>query len=160
MATYGSSIQIPPGHLFNRSAHSAEPTPSACVFVHWFLGVLVCCGLRCPPRSGSQEVCSLQLATRQFRGLHNGLKRVPWMPSWLPEGLERAMSSQRWAKMAPRWAQDGSRKCFAASCQCSAHPFCSSWVVLGFPWPFLGSPRGHLEANLGLRRAAVGMRCG
>ena len=35
-----------------------------------------------------------------------------------------------------------------------------SWAVLGPPRPFLGGPRGHLEANLGLRRAAVGMRCG
>ena len=125
--------------------------------VRWCLG---CCGLHGSPRSGSQEVCSLQLATRQFRGLLKGLKQVPWMPSWLPEGFARAKSSQRWAKMAPRWAHHGSRICFAASCQCSAHPFCSSWVVLGFPWPFLGSPRGHLEANLGLRRSAVGMRCG
>ena len=35
-----------------------------------------------------------------------------------------------------------------------------SWAVLGLPWPFLGGPRGHLEANLGLRRAVVGMRYG
>ena len=24
-----------------------------------------------------------------------------------------------------------------------------SWAVLGLPWPFLGGPRGHLEANRG-----------
>ena len=36
-----------------------------------------------------------------------GLKTASWMTSWLQDGLERAKSSPRWPKMAPRSGQKG-----------------------------------------------------
>ena len=72
--------------------------------------------------------------------------------------------------MAPRWAANGHETLWLNPRGGQGLPgdlghlvgpiLGPSWAVLGLPWPFLGGPRGHLEANLGLRRAVVGMRCG
>ena len=91
----------------------------------------------------------------------DGLRKAAWKPRSLQDGVEVAKLSPRWSKLAPRWAQDGSKNYLAWITRCAAQGFgpilASSWALLGSPWPFPGGPRGHLEANLGLRGAAVGM---
>jgi len=67
-------------------------------------------------------------------------------------------------KMAPRWAPESSKKYFARIARCVSALFGSilgpSWAILGPPWPFLGGPGGHLEADFGLGRLALGVQGG
>ena len=135
--------------------------------VHWCFGVLVVgvCVVfqdlvveKFEGRS-LERACKVAIL-RSGSGLE-GWKMAAWKPRSLQDGVEGAKLSPRWPKLAPRWAQHGSKNYLAWITRCAAQGFgpilASSWALLGSPWPFLGGPRGHLEANLGLRRAAVGM---
>ena len=109
-----------------------------------------------------QKACEV-VVRRSCCGLE-GLKKATWIANWCRDWLEGAKLSAKWPKLAPRWAQEGSRNYLAGFCRCLAALFGPilgpSWATLGPPWPFLGCPRGPLEAYLGFRRAAVDMICG
>ena len=104
---------------------------------------------------GKLEVRSLERACnvailRSGCGL-GGWERAAWKRSWLQDGVEGAKLSPGWPKLAPRWAQKGSRNYLGSSGRCPSPLFKAHLgPILGPPWPFLGGPRGHLEASLGL----------
>ena len=66
----------------------------------------------------------------------------------------------KWPKMGPR----GLQKVSCAIYPLRGGPFGvhlgPPWAILGPPWPFLGGPGGHLEADLGLGRLALGVQGG
>ena len=68
------------------------------------------------------------------------------------------------SKMAPRWAQEGSRNYLARFTRNASALFGPilgpSWAILGPSWPFSGGPGGHLEADVGLGRLDLGVQGG
>ena len=100
-----------------------------------------------------------------------GTRRAQDNPRWAQDGVRKGRgTTTKYCKilvgafLAPTWAQEGSNKYLAGFCRCPSplsDPILGpSWAILGPPWPFRGGPRGHLEADLGLRGAAVGTMCG
>ena len=133
--------------------------------MHWFFGVLVagiCIAIQAQAVERLYKACSV-VGCRLCRGI-GGTKGATFVPDWLRDWLGRATLSSRWQKFAPRWAQEGSRIYLARFCRCAAalsgpilSPF---WAIFGPPWPFLGGPGGHLEADVGLGRLALGVQSG
>ena len=62
--------------------------------------------------------------------------------------------------MAPIWAQGGSRNYLARFTRCAAALFGPFLGYLGSSLALLGSPGGHLEADIGFGRLDLGVQGG
>ena len=148
------------GGGFNRSAHSAGPTPKACGLVLWFFGIFViavCIAIKALAVTRLQTVCkvaacrpySVLRASREQLGCEVGCRLVVKRPT-----------------LSPRWPQDGPKRApgiilgvFAVARRAFLGP---SWAHLGLSWALLGPswgvPEGILRQILGLEGLILGCK--